>query len=56
MVNWSAPLPWAAATTAGECRRSAARSRLVTTIATPPSLSWQQSSNRSGSVTQRDAW
>src|SRR5258706_14085792 len=57
MVNWPGPLPWAAArVTAGPARRSRGRSRLVTTTATAPSLSWQQSSSRSGSAIQREAW
>ena len=57
MVNWSAPAPWAAARiTAGGCGSVRARSRLVTTTATAPSLSWQQSSSRSGSAIHREAW
>src|SRR5204862_368287 len=40
--------------TAGGWGRSRARSVLVTTMATPPSLSWQQSSRRNtGSITHR---
>ena len=51
------PDPWAAASiTTGTCRRSRARSTLVTTIAWPPSVSWQQSKSRNGSTIQRDAW
>ena len=47
----------AALTTTGACAQSRARSGVVTTIATPPSLSWQQSSSRRiGSTIQRDAW
>src|SRR3954449_2784923 len=36
-------------------RRSLARSLLVTISAWPPSVSWQQSSSRSGSTIQREA-
>jgi hypothetical protein len=36
--------------------KSRARSAEVITIATAPSLSWQQSSRRSGSQIQREAW
>jgi hypothetical protein len=40
---------------AGAVRRSRARSGVVITSATPPSLSWQQSSRRStGSTIQRE--
>jgi len=47
----------AARITAGFCLRSRARSGVVTTIATPPSLSWQQSRRRStGSTIQRELW
>ena len=57
MTYWSAPLPCAAAaTTAGGWRRSRARSTEVTTSATAPSLSWQQSSRCSGSTIIREAW
>ena len=46
----------AAVITAGGFGRSRARSTLVTTIATPPSLSWQQSNRRTtGSMIQREA-
>ena len=56
MSCW-APEPWAAPRmTAGAVGQSRARSRLVTTMAWPPSDSWQQSSRRSGSTIQRDAW
>ena len=41
---------------AGFCFRSRARSALTTTNATAPSLSWQQSSRRSGSTIQRERW
>ena len=45
----------AAVMMAGGWRRSRARSALVITSATPPSLSWQQSSSRStGSMIHRD--
>jgi hypothetical protein len=40
--------------TTGRCFRSLARSTDVTTIATAPSVSWQQSSNRSGSAIHRE--
>ena len=57
MTYWSAPLPCAAAAmTAGVWRRSRARSTEVTTRATAPSLSWQQSSRCSGSTIIREAW
>src|SRR5262249_48543175 len=41
---------------AGRCRRSRARSAVVSRMAQPPSLSRQQSSSRSGSATKREAW
>ncbi len=41
--------------TAGGWGRSRARSTDVTTSAWPPSVSWQQSSSRSGSTIQREA-
>ncbi|SKW59836.1 Uncharacterised protein [Mycobacteroides abscessus subsp. abscessus] len=57
MVNWSSPDPCAAASMiTGRFLRSFARSGVVTTIATPPSLSWQQSSNRTGSAIIREFW
>ena len=58
-LAWTSPL-WSSAALvavipAGGCGKSRARSTLVTTIATPPSLSWQQSSSRTtGSTIQRD--
>ena len=56
-MSCSAPAPWAAALmTAGDWRRSRARSSEVTTRAWPPSDSWQQSSRRRGSTIQREAW
>ena len=43
--------------TTGGCRRSRARSAVVATKATAPSLSWQQSrSRKTGSAIQRDSW
>jgi len=36
--------------------RSRARSGVVTTMAQPPSLSWQQSKRRSGSAIMREPW
>jgi hypothetical protein len=58
MSSPSSAAPCAAATiVAGFCRRSRARSGVVTTSATPPSLSWQQSSSRrTGSTIHRDCW
>src|SRR5579883_453983 len=40
----------------GAWRRSRARSAEVTTIATPPSVCWQQSSSRYGYEIQREVW
>jgi hypothetical protein len=41
---------------AGRFFRSFARSAEVTTIATAPSVSWQQSSSRNGSAIHREFW
>jgi hypothetical protein len=41
----------------GNCKRSSARSRLVMTTATDPSVSWQQSNRwMHGSTIHREAW
>ncbi|CKS29864.1 Uncharacterised protein [Mycobacterium tuberculosis] len=42
--------------TTGRCLRSRARAADVTTIATAPSVSWQQSSSRSGSAIHLEFW
>ena len=56
-MYWSGLEPCAAASMiAGRCFRSRARSGEVTTIATAPSVSWQQSSSRSGSAIHREFW
>ena len=41
---------------AGRFLRSFARSADITTSATAPSVSWQQSNSRSGSAIHREFW
>src|SRR3977135_3954416 len=56
VISWCGPAPWAAAwMTTGGWASERARSAEVTTMATPPSDSWQPSSRCSGSTNPPDA-